>query len=135
MEKKINIWIIDDNEVDNLVHSRILKLTKPTAQITNFDGAKSALQTIAEASVRPPDIIFLDLNMPIIDGWEFLAGMQKLAEYLANLPKVYLLTSSLDPRDVKRAEEIPLINNFIVKPLTQDKLKQLFQGKNTFVLS
>jgi response regulator RpfG family c-di-GMP phosphodiesterase len=135
MEKKYNIWIIDDNEVDNLVHSRIIKLTKPNSQIMSFSSGKTALQTIADGNVRPPDIIFLDLNMPLMDGWEFLAGVQKLAEYLPTMPIVYLLTSSPDPRDIKRAEETPLISNFIIKPLAQEKVKQVFQGKNTFVLN
>jgi response regulator RpfG family c-di-GMP phosphodiesterase len=135
MEKKYNIWIIDDNEVDNLVHSRIIKLTKPNSQIMSFSGGKAALQTIVEGNVRPPDVIFLDLNMPLMDGWEFLTGVQKLAEYFPTFPAIYLLTSSPDPRDIKRAEETTLISNFIIKPLAQEKVKQVFQGKNTFVLN
>lgn len=70
-----------------------------------------------------PEIIFLDINMPILNGWEFLDLLN--SHDLNKLPKIYMLTSSISPEDVNKSENHPLVTGYFTKPLSLDKLSEL----------
>ena len=80
---------------------------------------------LIESEEGLPEVIFLDLNMPIMDGWEFLDEFGKLSE--EKDIRIYILSSSVDSRDMERAKKYGMVNGFIAKPLTDAKIKELAQ--------
>ncbi len=70
-----------------------------------------------------PDVILLDINMPILDGWQFLDGIITIK--VIKKITIFIVTSSIDPRDKEKAKSYSNVKNFVVKPITQDKLNDL----------
>lgn len=125
--KKINsIVLIDDSEADNFLHKKVIRNSNITEDITVFKNAREALDWLStpdEIGVYPgPDIVFLDINMPGMNGWEFLDAYSNLSgKQLANI-LIVMLTNSTNPADRKKAEKIEMVGGFVNKPLTVEML-------------
>ncbi|WP_345949776.1 MULTISPECIES: response regulator [unclassified Mucilaginibacter] len=116
--------LIDDNYIDNFVTRRILESSHFAETIIVQQSATDAITAIREGSLKP-DVIFLDLRMPLMNGFEFLQEYDKLKEQDKTAAKIFMLSSSLDPVDVKRSDQNKYITQFIHKPLTQKILDGL----------
>ena len=116
--------LIDDNYIDNFVTRRILESSNFAENIFVQQSATDAIDAIRQGSIRP-DVIFLDLRMPLMNGFEFLQEYDKLKEHDKSATKIFMLSSSLDPVDVKRSGQNKYITQFIHKPLTQKILEEL----------
>lgn len=116
------VLLIDDNQIMNFIHQQIISSEYPEASILNFENGKSALAHIYN---NPAFCftVFLDINMPIMDGWEFLNALTK-NEKGYNL-KIFLLSSSIDVQDKIKAKEFSLVESYLVKPLTKQIIKNL----------
>lgn len=134
MKHKLNcVLVIDDDEPTNFFTRMILEESGCTNHIKVMQSGQEALDYLAkseqagsDASLYPsPDLIFLDINMPAMDGWEFLAEYRKLS--IVNKIIVVMLTTSLFPEDKLKAEEMPEISGFENKPLTEEKLHQVLE--------
>jgi CheY-like chemotaxis protein len=125
MINSFQIWIIDDNDIDSYIHSRLIQLTFHTAKISLFNSAQKALENLENAQNPLPELIFLDLNMPLLDGWGFLEQLKRIINLKEYLPNIYLLTSSLDNNDQKKAEANDLVKSFITKPLTLENIQKI----------
>ena len=115
--------LIDDNYIDNFVTRRILESSNFAEHIVVQQSATDAI--IAIKNGLKPDVIFLDLRMPLMNGFEFLQEYDKLKNHDKSSTKIFMLSSSLDPVDVKRSGQNKYITQFIHKPLTQKILEEL----------
>lgn len=124
--KKINcILLIDDNVADNVFHTIILKEAAVCNYIRSVTSGQNALEYLIKSgelnqleSFPKPDLIYLDINMPGMDGFEFLEEYKKLNEKLTANVKIIMLTTSLNPDDQKRSLANPSLTEFQNKPLT-----------------
>lgn len=128
--KKIEIaCIIDDDQIYVFGTRKIMQVTKFCESVMIFHNGKEALDVLKPLIIngeKLPQIILLDLNMPVMDGWEFL---DEFTQFPAKQKIViYIVTSSIDPADVKRARQYDAINNYIVKPITVDKLAEILEN-------
>lgn len=115
--------LIDDNYIDNFVTRRILESSNFAEHIVVQQSATDAITAIRDG--LKPDVIFLDLRMPLMNGFEFLQEYDKLKNHDKSSTKIFMLSSSLDPVDVKRSGQNKYITQFIHKPLTQKILEEL----------
>ncbi len=130
MNKLKLVLLIDDDIDDNFFHRRVIEKAKAAEQIVECLDGQDALDFLnkkgkyesAEKLYPQPDIIFLDINMPRINGWEFLDEYEKLPDYIKGGPVVAMLTTSLNPRDTEKARQYKVIKDYRNKPLTQEML-------------
>lgn len=122
------ICIIDDDPIFIFGSKILLRNNNFAADFLICQNGKEALEVLVpliESEQECPEVIFLDLNMPIMDGWEFLEEFGKLPE--KKDVRIYILSSSVDSRDMERAKNYSMVNGFIAKPLTNVKIKELSQ--------
>ncbi|MCS6822428.1 MAG: response regulator [Microscillaceae bacterium] len=131
MQKVGQILLIDDDPVSNLICENLFKRTSICQQIKAFTQAQAALKYLDEVvqrNLQLPEVIFLDLNMPIMNGWDFLEKYAtQIATKLPHRIKIYILTSSIDKADKKEAEKIDWVTGFVIKPFTEEKLLKIFE--------
>ena len=127
-----NILLLDDNDLDNFINEKIMEsnlFSKKNYICTSGKSAIEFLTNIIEMgddfSKNYPEIIFVDLNMPLMDGFQFIEFFKKNLESKLHNPKIVILTSSLFPEDVLKAEKISKDIIFLNKPLTKDVLEKL----------
>lgn len=130
MATKLNtVLLIDDDLTINYYHNRLIEKSSITTNITisknGKDGLDSFLQLNNKIKGEELALIFLDLNMPIMNGWEFLDNLSKLKEGIKMNYKIYILSSTINPDDKKKAKENALVSGFLTKPLTKEHLELL----------
>ena len=123
------VLLIDDSYIDNLINRRILENNDFSESIVVIDSPDKAFQYIKECLSDGknllPEVIFLDLRMPEMSGFEFLTILGTILGSEPHNIKIYVLSSSLDPSDLKRIKENSLVSKFISKPLTNQALEDL----------
>jgi len=119
-------WLIDDDNVTNMLNRYYLEVHFPHLKIELFSKAKTALDDLI-IKAKETDFIFLDINMPEMNGWEFLDAIAESASLPQRFPKIYMLSSSLDPADKERAETHQFVAGFLSKPLESVELEFLAQ--------
>ena len=117
----MKIWLIDDDNITNMLNRYFLEEHYPMLEIRSFIYAAKALEEL-QNRVDSPDFILLDINMPGMNGWEFLETLQHSELPPSALPEIYMLSSSLDPEDQAKARNSVLVKGFISKPLEVEKL-------------
>ena len=127
-------FLIDDSEVDLFVQKKFLEIRQFANQIVTFSSAEQALQVLtASHKSESPGIVFLDLNMPVVNGFEFLEKVRASSTAVFDRIKVVILTSSNSLADRERAQSFNNVISFIPKPLTVqglDDLALLIGSKN-----
>jgi CheY-like chemotaxis protein len=120
--------LIDDNEADNVYHEIMIRRAGFKGEVEVFESGIPALAFLRKDDLSLPTTIFVDINMPLMNGFEFAREATPL---LSEKPTVMLmmLTSSGSPQDRQRVSEFPVIDGFVTKPLTADMVRGLLQGK------
>jgi len=116
--------LIDDNYIDNFVTRKILEASSFAEKIIVVRTATEAINALRDGSIRP-DVIFLDVRMPMMGGFEFLEEYENIDIDNKSGIKIFMLSSSLDPLDMRKSSDNKYITQFIHKPLTQKALEEL----------
>jgi two-component SAPR family response regulator len=122
------IIIIDDDPLSNALCTIMIKLVIGKIEVKVFTCPDEGFEFIASEQVkgiRSRSVILLDLNMPQMTGWDFLERFEELDDKLKKQFKIYVHSSSTDPRDLRRAGSNIHVEDFIIKPLTEEKLKYI----------
>ncbi|HMT28892.1 MAG TPA: response regulator [Bacteroidia bacterium] len=128
MPKFRNVLLVDDNEIDNFINERIILSSKFSENVVVRNSADAALKYLKELSSQDaviPEFIFLDLNMPVKDGFGFLEDFDKLDEKIKKTAKVVVLSSSISPDDINKASTNPFVFKYINKPLSEKYLEAM----------
>jgi CheY-like chemotaxis protein len=115
--------LVDDNYIDNFVTRRLLESSNFAEKIIVSESPTDAIRQLSDGTIKP-NVIFLDIRMPLMTGFEFLDAFDKLNIDKADI-KIFLLSSSFDPTDIKRSSDNKYITHFIHKPLTHKILEDL----------
>jgi CheY-like chemotaxis protein len=130
-KKYHTVMLIDDNEIDNLINQKMIEAANLTEIIYTCTVAKSAIEFLKNmekidvAERILPDVIFLDIDMPLMDGFQFLDEFEKLSSMVKKKCKIVMLTSSSNPLDFNRSKKYINVKLFINKPLSQDSIAKL----------
>ncbi|KGO80742.1 chemotaxis protein CheY [Flavobacterium beibuense F44-8] len=131
MNRQINcIMLVDDNKIDNFFHERVIRKNHAAKHIVIKETAEEALDYIKQKDQngdRHPDLIFLDINMPGMNGWEFLEEYSELDESLHCKMIVVMLTTSENPDDIEKAKSRGALSAFRTKPLTGEMLEEVLE--------
>jgi CheY-like chemotaxis protein len=122
------IFLIDDDPIFVFLAMKILETVDKTVKIDIFADGELAidhLNAVRQIKELLPDIIFLDLNMPVLDGWGFLEQYSVIYSGLIKEIKLYILTSSISPEDIAHASEYPLISGYLIKPMEKEKMEEI----------
>ena|SRR6056297_2893942 len=120
--------LIDDDETYRFIAKHTIITLNLVDRFKIFSNGKEAIDYLRSKMDDPsqlPDVILLDLNMPVMDGWEFLERYLILRPRIGKKIYLYIVTSSVDPADLERADRISAVTDYIVKPLTRDKLRAI----------
>ncbi|HEX4888309.1 MAG TPA: response regulator [Luteibaculaceae bacterium] len=127
MDKLEQVCIIDDDPIYIFGAKRMIQKAEVCESIMVYRNGKEAfesLHALYQAQVKLPDVILLDLNMPIWDGWQFLDEFTKIP--IEQKIILYIVTSSVDPADMEKAKKYALVSNFVVKPITSESIRSMF---------
>ncbi len=122
--KQYLVMMIDDDLLTIKFNTMVVKKNHPEAELVTFISAQDALEYLQTVTNQLPDIIFLDLNMPVMNGWDFMDEFKKL-----NLDiEVVVLTSSSEKEDIDKSVQSYGIDKYFVKPLSLDAVKTMFRS-------
>lgn len=134
MNQLNRILLIDDDASINFLHSEVLKFKAVSASYALLDSSPGALDTLRKSEKEElPDLILLDLNMPVVNGWDFLDQVKTFDEDIQNIP-VVILTSSMNPDDIAKSKNYTNVIGFLSKPLDVDELTEVmsqYRSKQT----
>jgi len=129
-----NIMIIDDNKIDLFISQKIIEKYNPEIKIKTYTNAISALDYLKISTLKTnlktivtPDLILLDINMPQMDGFEFIEAFKQINLDINKDIKVFMLSSSLYPEDIKKAEHDICCSGYLNKPITVNKLRDIIE--------
>lgn len=129
----MGICLIDDDQIYTFGFKKLINLKGLNSQVTSFSDANQALNWLKNVFNRSnlPDVIFLDINMPGMDGWEFMHEFAELKSQLGKKITVYMLSSSIDLNDIYRAKNILDIEDYIFKPVNEHQLREILNAAQT----
>ena len=125
MAKFKRVLLVEDDPITVMVCDRIIKMNGFSDEVKSCENGRYALEYLKEKSAAGkewPDIIFLDINMPVMNGWDFLEELEQIKNTLPPLPRIFILSSTVDPEDFSRAKSFSTVEDFISKPLEKDYL-------------
>ncbi|MEO7529879.1 MAG: response regulator [Sediminibacterium sp.] len=129
-------FLIDDDAMINMINTKMITISKLAKKVSCHTDAKEALEKLNQLWLTSPDefpeIIFLDINMPDMDGWDFLNAFKQFPREALDRCKVIMLTSSIDIFDIKKSKSFSIVNDYIIKPLKVKLLESLGSPKHKY---
>ncbi len=132
--------IIDDDRIYVNLVKKIIETKKLCHNLLIFNDGKQSIDyfetSLANLNHKDiPEIIFLDLNMPVMDGWEFLDRFTKIRDKFSKKISLYVVSSSINPTDINRAKSSPNVHDYLIKPVNIKELEEIFSRKNNNTIS
>ena len=128
---KLNICLIDDDRIYQFAAKKTIEATGMAQKVMVFSNGLEAmdfLQSHLTDTPSIPDVIFLDINMPIMNGWQFLEAYSGLQQSLKKTVTVYMVSSSIDEYDIKKSREYESVSDYVLKPVNKEKFTQLLSS-------
>lgn len=125
------IALVDDDSIFQFTATRLLESAQLAQNILHFENGADALLFLKENAPNRdllPDYLFLDINMPLVDGWMFLEDFTTLKSSLSKVISIYMVSSSIDPRDLNRAKGFVEVADFIIKPISLERFQELLKS-------
>lgn len=122
------VMLVDDNEIDNIINEKIIEASSFAENVLVFQTGQDALeylQSHQEESSDLPEIVFLDINMPMMDGFQFLEDFEKFSDNVLEKCKIIMLSSSISPKDIDRAASSRYVKKYLNKPLNKRYLEAI----------
>ena len=132
MDKPLVIALVDDDRVYRILTSKLILESNLSDKVLQFSDGEEAINFIKSTlqnGEELPDIIFLDINMPYMDGWQFLDEYVKIKPSLKKDIILYLVSSSNNNNDLHRAEKYPEVTEYIIKPFTRIRIEELLSKR------
>ncbi len=129
--KARKIFLVDDDFIFREAAGILIKASGLSENIHHFENglqAYEALVSLCETPNELPEILLLDINMPVMNGWELLEELQEADQAIRNQVQIHILTSSIAPGDLNLSKEYAFINGYVTKPLTKADLKKMGLG-------
>ncbi|WBA42504.1 response regulator [Hymenobacter canadensis] len=120
----MNTFLIDDDSLSNYLTETLLKMEDFSSDIRTFEAADEALAELLQEPEQPR-VVFLDLNMPLMNGWEFLDALAPYQGRLQGNCRIYILTSSLALADLNRSRHYDLVAGLIHKPIDSGEIRAI----------
>ena len=122
------VWLVDDDSVSNMLHAEFFKEYFPRILIKTFEKAEEGLSELkqiikSKEDILIPDLILLDINMPVMNGWEFLEDFHDSMIFMTEQIGVVMLTSSIATEDYRKSLQFPAVIAYLTKPLDLSKLE------------
>ncbi|MBW3466439.1 response regulator [Arthrospiribacter ruber] len=118
-----SIILVDDDPINNLINKRLITKLSISEKVEEFLEAEKALQKLKTMDPGETTLILLDINMPVMNGWDFLNVYLK--EFPDRNDRIFVLSSSIDLQDRQKAMQYKVVKGFVEKPLTPEKMKNL----------
>lgn len=133
-QRPMNIMLVDDDEINNFITVKLIKKAFPDGVISTYVNGRLAIERLKDLfrnnSPKLPDYILLDINMPIMNGWEFLDEYKASNMDPEKKITIHILSSSVFSNDMEKAKSYQSVANFISKPLSIESIKEVFGGLN-----
>jgi CheY-like chemotaxis protein len=128
---KLHILLVDDDRIYQFAARKTIEATGFAESILTYSNGEEAINYL-KSNVKDnqslPDVIFLDVNMPIMNGWEFLDEYSHLKGELAKKVIIYVVSSSVDEYDVSKSRQYDTVKGYIVKPVLREKFRQILSN-------
>jgi two-component system chemotaxis response regulator CheY len=125
MERIKKVLLVDDDDIFNMLHGEVLKRLIPDVRIEIFKSGVEVTEYLQRENENDIDLIFLDIRMPVMGGFEVLDVMATMDPKRFENTRIYVLSSTLDDRDLQRAKATPLVTDFIGKPMSFDTMRSI----------
>ena len=122
MKDRLNIMLVDDNELDLFLYKRFIEVANIAGRIQTFESAGQALDYLRNFPDNWPDVVIIDIHMPLLDGFEFMETYHRFPEKNLKGTLLYMISTTLDQSDTARVEQDSLVTMLLNKPLDVDLL-------------
>lgn len=125
------IYLIDDDDIFKFLTCKVIQETNSVGLIKMFQNGQTAIDEIKKAISKKdnlPELILLDLSMPIMDGWNFLDEMRLLKPLINSEIIIYIVSSTISPKDIQRVNNYSEVKDYIIKPITRQKFSDLLNS-------
>ncbi|TDH25225.1 response regulator [Segetibacter sp. 3557_3] len=129
-KKGLNICLVDDDRIYQFTARKIIETIEEVDGVKVFSNGEEAISYLQQNSYKTedlPDVIFLDINMPVMDGWGFLEAFSDLYKKLGKLVTVFMVSSSVDESDIRRSKEFGMVSRYVNKPVSREKFEDLLK--------
>jgi CheY-like chemotaxis protein len=128
MKEVFQIMVIDDDPICNLLTTKVIEKANIESKIEVYNNPLDALKKLQKGVGSMPDLIFLDLNMPVLHGWEFVSLFLELEPKRTKDVSLIILSASSNQSDLDKALEVECIKKYITKPLQTGEVRSLYNN-------